>query len=230
MRCFIRSVAIAGVLAAGSGGTRAAAAAPADPKPSPVHVDLSADVQDPKAGDVVTYTVRVRNESSTSYPHMNVFQLLPAGFRVTESTPKATVERTGPEWTVDVPAGATMLFSATATAGTVAEADHIRPAARQRQGRDPVTEPSATPTVATTTVTTTACARDAAVGPALACGSAKQTLSDAPDGADASPKWHPGLLGLGFMAVLFAGFRGMLRRRSARRAGPMPDDMRWSGR
>jgi hypothetical protein len=182
----------------------------------------------------VTYTLRVHNDSATSYSHMDVFQLLPTGFHVTEATPKADLAATGPEWTAEVPAGATAVFSATATAGTVAEADHTtadhttaehtETVARQRSAPVASTTPNppnpatAVPPPATTTFTTTACARDAAVGPALACGSVKQTLSDALGGADQPTKWQPGLLGLGLFAALAAGFRGYVRKRSTRSA------------
>jgi uncharacterized repeat protein (TIGR01451 family) len=222
------------------------AVAATEPAPSPIHVDVSPDISEPKSGDVVTYVVRVQNGSATDYPHLSVFQLLPSGFRVTAAIPKAKVDRGGPEWTADVPAGSTAVFSVTATAGSVAEveqsagpaadpvgptadhtADHHQAAARRRPDSGPTGDgqqqgsvtSSARPTaVPAATFVTTACARAAGFGPALACGSAKQTLSDSAEGSNTSTQWRPGLLGLGFLAVLAAGFQAIVRRSRRRNA------------
>ena len=215
-------------------------AAPADAAspsaPSPIHVDVTADLAEPSSGDVITYTLRVTNGSATDYRHLLVFQLLPSGFRVTATTPKADVQQSGPEWTADVAAGTTAVFSVTATAGTVAETEHVANAVRQRSAprsaANGAVGASGSAAPATASIVTTACARAGSVGPALACGSAKQTLTDAADDATDTTAWRPGLLGLAFLAVLAAGFQGILRRHGSRREARLEArrDAQWGGR
>ena len=211
----------------------AAPAVAASPRtPSPIHVDVTADLTTPAPGDVITYTLRVTNGSDDDYRHLFVFQLLPSGFRVTATTPKADVQRSGPEWRADVAAGTTAVFSVTATAGTVADAEHVATPVRRRSA--PLSAESAgagasgSAVPATASVVTTACARAGSVGPALACGSTKQTLTDAPDDATDSAAWRPGLLGLAFLAVLAVGLQGILRRHGSRREARR--DAQWGGR
>lgn len=233
VRCSAFSVsavsAVSAMLALGAAPARAAST----PAPSPIHVDVTADLTSPASGDVITYTLRVMNGSAADYRHLFVFQLLPSGFRVTATTPKAEVRQSGPEWTTDVAAGTTAVFSVTATAGTVADVEHVTNAVRQRSAPQPgASGASGRSDPATASVVTTACARAGSVGPALACGSAKQTLSDAPDDATDASTWRPGLLGLAFLAVLAAGFQGILRRHGSRREARREArrDAQWSGR
>lgn len=178
-----------------------------------VRVDISDDTRSAHSGDVVDYTVRVDNESSASYPDLEVYHLVPAGFQLVDSSPQARQEDNTLRWTANVPAGRTVVFTDQVMAGTVEESEHLTARARD-----------AKPGTVTHQFTSTACARSSATGPALACGTVREQLTDGPDtivGAaapGAAKHWQPGLLGVGVIAAVYAGFRGLWRKRRGRGA------------
>ena len=173
-----------------------------------VRVDISDDTRSAHSGDVVDYTVRVDNESPTSYPNLEVYHLVPAGFQLVDSSPQANQEDDTLRWTADLPAGRTAVFTDQVMAGTVEESEHLTPRPRD-----------AKPATITHQFTSTACARSSATGPALACGTVREQLTDGPDtvagaaAAKATKHWQPGLLGVGMIAALYAGVRGLWRKR-----------------
>ena len=174
---------------------------------SGVRVEISDDTRSAHSGDVVDYTVRVDNESPASYPAMEVYHLVPAGFQLVDSSPHATQENSTLRWTADVPAGRTVVFTDQVMAGTVEESEHLAPHARE-----------ATTGTTTRQITSTACARSSSTAPALACGTVREQLTDGPRTVAGvtgpTPKhWRPGLLGIGLIVVLYAGFRALFRRR-----------------
>ncbi|MBS2553659.1 DUF11 domain-containing protein [Catenulispora sp. NL8] len=172
-----------------------------------VRVDISDDTRSAHSGDLVDYTVRVDNESPTSYPALEVYHLLPPGFQLVDSSPQADQEDDTLRWTANVPAGHTLVFTDQVMAGTVEESEHLAPRVRD-----------AKPAPTTHQFTSTACAKSSATGPALACGTVREQLTDGPDAAagatGANAKhWQPGLLGVGLMAAMYAAFRGFFRKR-----------------
>lgn len=192
------AAAVVGVwFAAGPSMVAAAAGSTASPA---LRVDVSSDVRTAKTGDVVTFTVHVRNLSKSPYSRLRVAHKLPAGFKMVSTTPRAAKSSSGPEWTVDLAAGQSVTLSDTAKAGSVADAEHLSPKTR--------TAGTAAPTLAT--FTTTACALDGATHATLACGDARQSLTDAAPGAKGG--WRPGLVGLGFLAVAIGTVRNRVRR------------------
>jgi uncharacterized repeat protein (TIGR01451 family) len=222
MRTMMRSAAAIGVViaAAVTVGTMSTLAARAGSPPTlptdasasgtanGVRVDISDDTRSAHSGDVVDYTVRVDNESTTPYPALEVYHLVPAGFQLVDSSPQAKQEDNTLRWTANVPVGRTVVFTDQVMAGTVEESEHLTPRARD-----------AKPETITHQFTSTACARSSSTGPALACGTVREQLTDGPDAiaGAASPgaakHWQPGLLGVGLIAALYAGFRGFWRKR-----------------
>ena len=167
-----------------------------------VRVEIIDDTRSAHSGDVIDYTVRVENDSAVSYPHLEVFHLVPAGFQMVDANPKATQDGQDVRWTADVPAGRTLVFTDQVMAGTVGESQHVAPRMRGALSASPAHQFSST-----------ACARGSATGPALACGTVREQLTDDPDAAGPAPKrWQPGLLGIGLVAALFAAFGGFLRK------------------
>ena len=100
-----------------------------------MRVEISDDTRSAHSGDVVDYTVRVENDSSTSYPALEVYHLVPAGFQLVDSSPHADQEDSTLRWTADVPAGRTLVFSDQVMAGTVEESEHLAPQSAGRQAR-----------------------------------------------------------------------------------------------
>ena len=177
-----------------------------------VRVQISDDTRSAHSGDVVGYTVRVDNESPTSYPDLEIYHLVPPGFQLVDSTPQAKQEGGTLRWTANVPAGRTLVFTDQVMAGTVEESEHLAP-----QGRD------ARPKTVTRQFTSTACARSSSTGPALACGTVREQLTDGPGavagvaGPAAGKRWRPGLFGFAVIAVLYTALRGYWRKRRGRR-------------
>ena len=170
-----------------------------------VRVQISDDTLAARSGDVIDYTVRVENNSSTSYPHLEVFHQVPAGFQLVVSSPTATMAGSRVHWTADIPQGGSAVFTDQVMAGTVEESEHLRPQART----------AASPAL-THQFTSTACARTS--GPGLACGTVREELTDGPDAAatavgSATKHWRPGLLGIALVAGLCAVLRGAFRTR-----------------
>jgi uncharacterized repeat protein (TIGR01451 family) len=231
MRTMMRSGAAVGVVvaAAMTVGTMSTLAARAGALPtmptdasasgsgSGVRVEISDDTRSAHSGDVVDYTVRVENDSSVSYPALEVYHLVPAGFQLVDSSPHADQQDSTLRWTADVPAGRTLVFSDQVMAGTVEESEHLAPQVRAaKPGSGPGS--GAGPGPVTHQFTSTACAKSSSTGPALACGTVREQLTDGPSAlagvAGRPPKhWQPGLLGIGLIVALYAGFRGILRRR-----------------
>jgi uncharacterized repeat protein (TIGR01451 family) len=220
MRTMMRSAAAVGLMAAaavtvGTMSTLAARAGvpsmPTDTSASGVgagvRIVISDDTRSAHSGDVIDYTVRVDNESATSYPNLEVFHLVPAGFQLVDSSPKVSQEDGTLHWTANVPTGRTLEFTDQVMAGTVEESQHLSPRTRD-----------AKPTTLTHQFTSTACARASVTGPALACGTVREQLTDGADAAGAATgpaakHWQPGLLGIGLIAVLYTGFRRFFRKR-----------------
>ncbi|MFD0637470.1 hypothetical protein ACFQ9X_43775 [Catenulispora yoronensis] len=155
MRTMMRSTATVAVMAAlavtvGTLSTLAARAGalPADTTGSGsgtgsgVRVEITDDTRSAHSGDVIDYTVRVENDSAASYPHLEVFHLVPNGFQLVDSSPKATQEGSNVRWTADVPAGQTLVFTDQVMAGTVEESEHLTPAPATPS---PPTPPAAAP-------------------------------------------------------------------------------------
>ena len=179
-----------------------------------VRVEISDDTRSAHSGDVVDYTVRVENDSATAYPTLEVYHLVPAGFQLVDSSPQANQEDSTLRWTADVPAGRTLVFSDQVMAGTVEESEHLAPQVRAAKAGA-----GAGANALTHQFTSTACAKSSATGPALACGTVREQLTDGPSTlagvAGKPPKhWAPGLLGIGLIVALYAGFRGILRKRA----------------
>jgi uncharacterized repeat protein (TIGR01451 family) len=170
-------------------------------------VDVTTDVRNAKSGDVVTYTLHVHNPSDSPYPHLRVFHRLPAGFKVVSATPHAATGAVGPEWTVDLAPGQSLVLSDTTKAGSVADAEQVSPKARTSASADQGPH----------TFTTTACALDGSTHETLACGDARQSLADAGADSGAAPvaghPWQPGLMGIGLIAVAIAVVREQMRKR-----------------
>lgn len=223
MRTMMRSAAAVGVVVAaamtvGTMSTLAARAGagalptlPTDASASStgngVRVEISDDTRSAHSGDVVDYTVRVDNDSPTSYPALEVYHLVPAGFQLVDSSPSATQQDRTMRWTADVPSGHTVVFSDQVMAGTVEESDHLTPHVRDAKTG-----------TRTDQFTSTACARSSSTGPALACGTVREQLTDGPDAIAgvAGPNgkhWQPGLLGIALLVALYAGFRSFFRKR-----------------
>ena len=202
---------------AGAGTSTAPHALPTDASASGsgggVRVEISDDTRSAHSGDVVDYTVQVENDSSTSYPALEVYHLVPAGFQLVSSSPHADQEDSTLRWTADAPAGRTLVFRDQVMAGPVEESAPLTP-----QARDAKPGVSTGTRSATQQFTSTACAKSSSTGPALACGTVREQLTDGP-GAIAgftgrSPKrWQPGLLGIGLLVALYAAFRGFFRKR-----------------
>lgn len=174
---------------------------------SGVRIEVSDDTRSAHSGDVIDYTMRVDNESSTSYPALEVYHLVPAGFQLVDSNPRASQEGSTLRWTANVPAGHTVVFSDQVMAGTVEESEHLAPLTRD-----------AKPATVTHQFTSTACARTSSAGEALACGTVREQLTDGPDAVAGAvgpaPKhWQPGLLWIGLLAVLYTAFRSVVRKR-----------------
>ncbi|GAA2055726.1 hypothetical protein GCM10009839_75690 [Catenulispora yoronensis] len=233
MRTMMRSTATVAVMAAlavtvGTLSTLAARAGalPADTTGSGsgtgsgVRVEITDDTRSAHSGDVIDYTVRVENDSAASYPHLEVFHLVPNGFQLVDSSPKATQEGSNVRWTADVPAGQTLVFTDQVMAGTVEESEHLTPRTRDAKPADPTGGGPGTSPAAARQFTTTACARSSASGPALACATVREQLTDGPDAASATgpaaKHWQPGLLGIGLIVALFAAFSGFFRKRRNR--------------
>ena len=180
-----------------------------------MRVTISDDTRSAHSGDVIDYTVRVENQSGRQYPHLEVFHLVPAGFQLVDSTPKAVQEGSSLRWTADIDAGQTLVFTDQVMAGTVEESEPAAPRTRSAQ-----TDGAATAVPRARQFTSTACARSSASGPALACGTVREELTDGPDAASAAgpaaKHWQPGLLGIGLVAALFAAFSGFFRKRRDR--------------
>jgi uncharacterized repeat protein (TIGR01451 family) len=225
MRTMMRSAAAVGVVvaAAMTVGTMSTLAArgvalptlPTDASASGsgngVRVEISDDTRSAHPGDVVDYMVRVENDSSTSYPALEVYHLVPAGFQLVDSSPHAVQEDNTLRWTANVPAGRTLVFSDQVMAGTVEESEHLAPQVR-------ATKPGSGTGTATHQFTSTACAKSSATGSALACGTVREQLTDGPSAlagvAGKPPKhWAPGLLGIGLIVALYGGFRSIFRKR-----------------
>lgn len=190
---------VLGVVVPATPGAAAVSAPSALSAPSPLRVDVSGDVRDAKPGDVITYTVHVRNLSGSRFPHVRVAHRLPAGFRVVGSTPRAAKGAAGPEWTVALAPGQAVVFSDTARAGTVAQAEKLDPKPRSA--------------AASHTFTTTACVLDGTGRATIACGDASQALADAAPAAGAPAKhgWQPGLVGIGLLAAGYGAVRSRVR-------------------
>ncbi|GAA1973173.1 hypothetical protein GCM10009838_36190 [Catenulispora subtropica] len=227
----MRSAATVGVLAAAAVtvGTLSTLAARAGAPPAGtseagsgagagVRVQISDDTRSAHSGDVIDYTVRVENDSAVAYPHLEVFHLVPAGFQLVDSTPAATQDGTDVRWTANVPAGHTVVFTDQVMAGTVEESEHLVP--RARDAKAALAPAPASAAAAVRQFTSTACARGSSAGPALACATVRQQLTDGPDAASgtgpAAKRWQPGLLGIGLVVALFAAFSGFFRKRKDR--------------
>lgn len=229
MRTMMRSGAAVGVVvaAAMTVGTMSTLAARAGAVPtlptdasasgtgSGVRVEISDDTRSAHSGDVVDYTVRVENNSSASYPALEVYHLVPAGFQLVDSNPHADQRDGTLRWTADVPAGRTLVFSDQVMAGTVEESEHLAPQVRAAK---PGAGAGSGAGALTHQFTSTACAKSSSTGPALACGTVREQLTDGPSTlagvAGKPPKhWAPGLLGIGLIVALYAGFRGIFRKR-----------------
>jgi uncharacterized repeat protein (TIGR01451 family) len=195
----------AGALAAETSGSGSGSVSTASDG-SAVRVEITGDTRSAHSGDVIDYTVRVENNSAVSYPHLEVFHLVPAGFELVDSSPKATQEGSNMHWTADAAAGRTLVFTDQVMAGTVEESEHVAPRMRGALSVPPAHQFSST-----------ACARGSATGPALACSTIREQLTDGPDAAGPAPKhWQPGLLGIGLVVALFAAFGGFFRKRRDR--------------
>ncbi|NUR63818.1 MAG: DUF11 domain-containing protein [Catenulispora sp.] len=177
-----------------------------------MRVTISDDTRSAHSGDVIDYTVRVENQSGRQYPRLEVFHLVPAGFQLVDSTPKAAQEGSSLRWTAALEPGQTLVFTDQVMAGTVEESEHAAP---RRRGVQADSAGDATP--GARQFTSTACARSSSSGPALACGTVREQLTDGPDAASATgpatKHWQPGLLGIGLVAALFAAFSGFFRKR-----------------
>ncbi|MEY9912634.1 putative repeat protein (TIGR01451 family) [Catenulispora sp. MAP12-49] len=225
MRTMMRSAAAVGVVvaAAMTVGTMSTLAARAGAVPTlptdasasgsadGVRVEISDDTRSAHSGDVVDYTVRVDNQSPTSYPDLEVYHLVPAGFQLVDSSPAATQQDRTMRWTANVPAGRTAVFTDQVMAGTVEESDHLAPRTRDAK---PPTETE----TETDQFTSTACARSTTTGSTLACGTVREQLTDGPAAlaglaAPAAKHWQPGLLWIALLAVVYSAFRGVFRRR-----------------
>ena len=174
-----------------------------------MRVDISDDTRSAHSGDVIDYTVRVENDSATAYRGLEVDHLVPAGFQLVDSSPRASQEGDTLRWTADVPPGRSVVFTDQVMAGTVEESEHLAPRARD-----------AKPAAAPHQFTSTACARRSSTGPALACGTVREQLTDDPGAvagvtATQTKHWQPGLLGIGLMAALYTAFRSFFRKRKA---------------
>lgn len=196
-------------LAARAGALPALPTAASAGSGSGVRIEVSDDTRSAHSGDVIDYTVRVDNESATSYPALEVYHLVPAGFQLVDSSPHATQEGSTLRWTANVPAGRTAVFSDQVMAGTVEESENLAPLARD-----------AKPATVTHQFTSTACARTSAGGAALVCGTVREQLTDGPDAAagatgPAAKHWQPGLLWIGLIAVLYTAFRKVVRKRKS---------------
>lgn len=229
------SAAAATVTGVAATGAVPAGAAAAGSVGAPVKVDVSSDVQNAKAGDVVTYTVHVHNLSKSSFPHLVVSHELPAGFKVVSSTPRAAKTSAGAQWTVDLAPGQSLALSDTVRAGTVAEAEHLSPKGRSTgtgtnvSGGASAGAGTAASSAAgssggaggtggaggSRTFTTTACARDGVSGATIACGEARQALADGGAAAAGGNGWQPGLVGLGLVAAGLGAVRGRVRKYQA---------------
>jgi len=129
-------------------------------------------------GEQLSYSVHIRDTTAVAFPHAVVWQLFPAGFKVTGSVPRAQLAGAGPEWIVALPAGGSAQFTDTVLAGTAAQVEQGR-FITVRQPRDTAAgqggpagqAPGAQP------FSTTVCVRESAQGPILACASADQTLA-----------------------------------------------------
>jgi uncharacterized repeat protein (TIGR01451 family) len=182
-----------------------------------VRIEISDDTRSAHSGDVVDYTVRVDNQSATSYPALEVYHLVPAGFQLVDANPQASQDGATVRWTADVPAGRTLVFSDQVMAGTVEESEHLAPRTRDAKADAATATDTAIDTDAHQ-FTSTACARTTGSGVTLACGTVREQLSDGPNTASAvagpgAKHWQPGLLGIGVIAALYAGFRGVMRKR-----------------
>jgi uncharacterized repeat protein (TIGR01451 family) len=221
MRTMMRTTAAVGVLivAAMTVGTLSTLAARAGALPTMptdasasasgagVRIEVSDDTRSAHSGEVIDYTVRVDNESATSYPALDVYHMVPAGFQLVDSSPHATQEGSTLRWTANVPAGHTVVFTDQVVAGTVEESEHLAPLTRDAKR---ATEPHQ--------FTSTACARTSSAGEALVCGTVREQLTDGPDAAAGvtapAPKhWQPGLLWVALIAALYTAFRSVLRKR-----------------
>lgn len=221
MRTLMRSTAAVGVVmaAAMTVGTMSTLAARAGAVPTlptdasatatagGVRVTITDDTRSAHSGDIIDYTVRVDNESPASYPNLEVYHLVPAGFQLVDSSPTAVQQDRTMHWTTDLPSGRTAVFTDQVMAGTVEQSDHLAPRARD-----------AKPNTETDQFTSTACARSSSTGPALACGTVREQLTDGPGTVAAvagpnSKHWQPGLLGIAMVAAVYAGLRGIFRRK-----------------
>jgi uncharacterized repeat protein (TIGR01451 family) len=235
MRTMMRSAATAGVMVAMAVtiGTLSTLAARAGVLPAGsseagsgvgagVRVQITDDTLSAHSGDIIDYTVRVENNSSVSYPNLEVFHLVPAGFQLVDSTPSAAQEGSTVHWTANAEAGRTLVFSDQVMAGTVEESEHLAPRARDSKAAlaPPSSSSPASPSAMARQFTSTACARGSATGPALACATVREQLTDGPDAASGtgpgSKRWQPGLLGIGLLAALLAAFGGFFRKRRDR--------------
>ncbi|MBW8805139.1 MAG: DUF11 domain-containing protein [Catenulisporales bacterium] len=220
MRTMMRSAAAAGLVAVaavtvGTLSTPLAARAGALPAETSgsgaeggngVRVEITDDTRSAHSGDVIDYTVRVENDSPVSYPHLEVFHLVPAGFQLVDSSPEARQEGSNVRWIAAAAAGRTLVFTDQVMAGTVEESQHVAP-----RTRGALSAPAAHQ------FSSTACARGSATGPALACAMVREQLTDGPDAGGPAPKhWQPGLLGIGLVAALFAACGGLFRKRRDR--------------
>jgi len=159
----------------------------------------------PGAGQI-SYRLRLKNDSPVSYPHLEVFHLVPAGFQLVDSSPEARQEGSNVRWIAAAAAGRTLVFTDQVMAGTVEESQHVAPRTRGALSAPPAHQFSST-----------ACARGSATGPALACAMVREQLTDGPDAGGPAPKhWQPGLLGIGLVAALFAACGGLFRKRRDR--------------
>lgn len=230
MRTMMRSAAAVGVvvvaamtvgtmttLAAGAGLTLPTDAS-ATGNGAGVRVTISDDTRSAHSGDLIDYTVRVDNESPTPYPALEVYHLVPAGFQLVDSSPAARQEDRTVRWTANLPAGGSAVFTDQVMAGTVEEYESLAPRPRDAK-------PATQTQTQTQQFTSTACARSSSTGPALACGTVREQLTDSPDAAagvaQPAKRWKPGLLGIAAMVALYAGLRSVFGRR--RRKGAVEE-------
>jgi hypothetical protein len=213
---------VLGVLAVGYGATGSAVAATA---PSPIQVEVTGGTSAPMEGEQLSYTVHIRDTTAIAFPHAVVWQLFPAGFKVTGSVPMAQFAGAGPEWNVALPAGGSAQFTDTVLAGTAAQVEEGR-FITVRQPRDTAAgrggpAGQAAPAPGAQPFSTTVCVRESAQGPILACASADQTLALRP--ASAADGGMGGLaLEVGVPAAAVGGAATVLVvRRRRRRSVPV---------
>ncbi|WP_018350362.1 DUF11 domain-containing protein [Longispora albida] len=91
---------------------------PPPPPPQPVTIVFDDQARESSAGDESRYTIKVRNNSGTAYPHAEISQLLPASLTHRKSSPAASrVTTSEVTWQVALPANGTVTLTMTGKIG-----------------------------------------------------------------------------------------------------------------